>query len=336
MPAKTSRQTITRQWALLKLLPTIGSGYTSRQLCESLNEKGYQVSKRQVERDLVELEPIFPIDCNKAGIPFGWRWMKGAQIDIPGISMPEALSLKLMESSITPLLPRAIMNSLRPRIKQAEKLLNDQPSSNLHAKWITKIRTVSPVLPLCTPDINEEILQTIQHALLHELQIKIQYQPNKAEKPRSYKINPLALVQRGPVTYLVATVSDFTDVILFALHRFHQVEETYNPVKMPSDFNLDKHIKEGKLNFGSGKEIRLKGEISKYLSKILQETPLSEDQIITIKNNRNIITATLPDTWQLHMWILSQADGIEIIAPKELRKAISQRLKKASEIYSET
>ena len=335
MPAQTSRLTITRQWDLLKLLPIIGTGYTSKQLCESLNNKGYTVSKRQVERDLVELETIFPIDCNKAGIPFGWRWIKGAQIDIPGISMPEALSLKLMESSITPLLPSAIMNSLRPRIKQAEKLLNDQFSSNLHAKWITKIRTVSPALPLRTPDINEEILQTIQHALLHELQIKVQYQPNKSEKPRNYKINPLALVQRGPITYLVATVSNFTDVILFALHRFSEVDVTSKPARIPTDFNLDKHINDGKLNFGKGKQIRLKGKISNYLSKILQETPLSEDQKITIKNNSNTITATLPDTWQLHMWILSQADGIEIISPKGLRKTISQRLRNASDLYND-
>jgi predicted DNA-binding transcriptional regulator YafY len=334
MPAKTSRQTISRQWALLKLLPSIGPGYTSKQLCDSLNDE-YKVSKRQVERDLGELEATFPVECNRAGIPFGWRWVKGAQLNIPGISMPEALSLKLLESSITPLLPKAIMNTLKPRIKLADKFIYNQLSSNRYAKWIKKIRTVSPVLPLSPPEINENILHTIQQALLHEHQIMAEYQRDKSKKPKSYKFNPLALIQSGPSIYLIATVNDFTDRRLYALHRFTQAEETNKSVKTPPDYCLDKFIKEKKQEFGSGKLIKIKGNISKYLSKILQETPLSEDQSISIKNDRDLITATLRDTWQFKMWVLSQADGIEINEPKELRKCISKRLKSASDLYSE-
>ncbi len=54
-------------------MPTIGSGYTSRQLYESLNNKDYKITKRQVEKDLIEMEAVFPIDCNKAGIPYTTR-----------------------------------------------------------------------------------------------------------------------------------------------------------------------------------------------------------------------------------------------------------------------
>ena len=335
MPAKSSRHTITRQWALLKLLPTTGPGSTSKELCESLSRQGYKVSKRQTERDLGDLMEVFPIDCNNISTPFGWRWVKGAQVDIPGISMPEALSLKLMEGSISPLLPTAIMKSLEPRIKQAEKLLNTQLTSNLEAKWVKKIRTVSPTLPLCPPDIDENILEKIQHALLNEQQIKAQYQPNSTEDFLPYLINPLALVQRGPITYLVGTVNNFNDKLLFALHRFSKVIETNKPINIPPSFDLDKYIEDGNLNFGSKKQICLKAKLSKHLSKILRETPLSKNQKITINVDRDSIEVTLPDTWQLRWWILSQGDGIEVISPEELREVIGKKLLSASKIYSE-
>ena len=130
MPAKSTRHTLHRQWELLKLLPTRGAGATAKELCESLTQQGYKISKRQVERDLGDLMEVFPIDCNDDGIPFGWRWVKDAQVDIPGIGMAEALSIKLMEDSISLLLPKAIINSLKPRLQQAEKLLNEKSVSH--------------------------------------------------------------------------------------------------------------------------------------------------------------------------------------------------------------
>jgi predicted DNA-binding transcriptional regulator YafY len=333
MPAKNSKHTMTRQWELLKLLPSTGSGSTARELCERLNGQGHGVSKRQVERDLGDLMEVFPIDCNNASKPYGWRWVKDAQIDIPGIGIAEALSIKLTEGSISPLLPSAIVNSLKPRIQQAEKLLNQESASNPQAKWVNKIRAVSPTLPLLAPKIVDHVLEEIQNALLADLKIEARYQSSTSDQPKSYLINPLALIQRGLITYLVGTVVEFTDIRLFALHRFKQAVKTENKAIIPDGFNLDTYIEEGHLNFGPGKEIRLKASIADYLAKILEETPLSEDQKITIKNEEHYVTATIRDSWQLQWWILSQGDGIEIIEPKVLRKAIGDSLKSAGEYY---
>ena len=303
MPAKNTRHTMTRQWELLKLLPARGIGSTAMELCESLNQQGHQISKRQVERDLSDLMEVFPIDCNTYSKPYGWKWVEGAQVDIPGIGMAEALSLKLMEGCMTPLLPTAIMSTLKPRILQAEKLLNEKSKSNSQARWINKIRNVSPTLPLCAPEIDADILEEIQVALLHDNQLDVSYQPNNSDKPKNYRINPLALIQRGPVTYLAATVKSFTDVRLFALHRFSKAEETDYQVTGQDNFNLDQYIEAGNLNFGSGKPIKLRANIENYLAKILQETPLSNDQKIVPQNDGYSVTATLVN------WLLSNICG---------------------------
>jgi len=80
VPYDKTRRTLARQWELLKLLPTRGVGKTAKELSEALNEAGFKVSKRQVERDLGELLEAFALDCNNASIPYGWRWV-GRRID---------------------------------------------------------------------------------------------------------------------------------------------------------------------------------------------------------------------------------------------------------------
>lgn len=333
MPAKNTRHTMTRQWELLKLLPSRGPGTTAKGLCERLNQQGHQVSKRQVERDLGELMEVFPIDCNNTSKPYGWRWVKDAKVDIPGIGIAEALSLKLMEGCMTPLLPNAILNTIRPRLEQAEQLLRDQ--SNPQAKWVDKIRTVSPTLPLNPPDVDEHILTEIQEALLNDKQIEVRYLPKTADTPNSYVLDPLAMIQRGPVTYLVAREVSINEVRLFAVHRFSEVNPTDKSISEHGEFDVDQYIEEGHMNFGSGTKIRLRAYIEEYLARILEETPLSTDQKIVPKDEEFYIAATIVDSWQLHWWILSHGDGIEIIGPKSLRNTIAETLKTASGFYED-
>ena len=68
-----SRSTLLRQWALLQLIPR-HSYRSTAELHERLTEQGFEVNKRTVERDLAELELLFPLDSRKDSKPYGWRW----------------------------------------------------------------------------------------------------------------------------------------------------------------------------------------------------------------------------------------------------------------------
>ena len=74
MPFATTRATLSRQWALLRQLPSRSPGITSAELVWRLRDVGFNVSKRTVERDLNELSLIFPLERNDKSIPFGWHW----------------------------------------------------------------------------------------------------------------------------------------------------------------------------------------------------------------------------------------------------------------------
>ncbi|MBK5010865.1 MULTISPECIES: WYL domain-containing protein [Pseudomonas] len=86
MPFATTRATLSRQWALLRQLPSRSPGITSSELVWRLRDLGFSVSKRTVERDLNELSLIFPLERNDKSIPFGWHWSASAVGELRGSS----------------------------------------------------------------------------------------------------------------------------------------------------------------------------------------------------------------------------------------------------------
>jgi predicted DNA-binding transcriptional regulator YafY len=335
MPHATTRHTLSRQWELLKLLPGRGAGKTSKALAEALNEAGFRVSKRQVERDLGDLMESFPIDCNNASSPYGWRWVPGASADIPGLTLAEALSLHLIEETLRPLLPASVLQSVEPRLQQAAKKLASDERVPL-ARWKDKVRCIQPTLPLLAPEVPTEIIEGVHAGLLGEWQLGVLYRPMDAEDPRSLTLHPMGLVQRGPVSYLIATAFDYLDLRLYALHRFISVVVTDAAARRLADFDIDRYIHGGALQFTStAQEFQLILGVHETMVRILRETPLSADQEIRIRADGFTVLSTVVDSWQLRWWILAQGDQVEVLEPLALRREIATICRKMSESYGQ-
>lgn len=335
MPKKSHHYAIARLLEILKKLPTKSPGVTTRDMMNWLKDEGYDCSKRTVERDLSELAVHFQLICNDKSIPYGWHWRPDAVPDIPGLTLTDAMSLSLLEDLLKPLLPAAVLESIKPRFLQARKKLEALSDTSPTARWLDKVRYVPPALPLLPPKIAEGILETVQDALLSDQQLEVEYQRPDSDEPQSLLLHPLGLVQRGPVTYLVATVFDYNDVRIFAVHRIREARKKDELSQRPDGFSLDDYIGHGALHFGSGKTIKFVAQVSDWLAAILTETPLAMDQnLVAQKDGQGFrLTAKLEDTWQLRWWILSQGDGMTIIGPEYLRVEIGRLLKKAWKGY---
>ena len=334
MPSATTRQTLIRQWELLKRIPRGGVGKTSKELAEALNEAGFQVSKRQVERDLSALMESFPIDCNNASSPFGWRWAREASLHLPGPSLPEALSLRLVDQMLRPMLPSAVLEPLEPLLRMAATKLESAQDAPL-ARWADKVRTVPPALPLLAPHVEPEALEAVQRGLLQERQLQVLYWPVESAEAYPLTLHPLGLVQRGPVAYLVATAFEYEDLRLYALHRFTVATLSDAPARRPEGFNLDAYIATGALQFiNTSRSVRLILTVDESLSRYLRETPLAGDQEIHITAARITVQATVVDSWQLRWWILSQGNALEVLSPDEVRCEIAATCRKMADRYN--
>lgn len=334
MPKADSHQTLTRQWELLKLLPPRPPGITASALTDKLANLGLEVTKRTVERDLNDLSRLFGLTCNNKSVPYGWHWMEGTSFNLPGLSLGEALSLRLVEEQLRALLPAALLRALEPRLQQARDKLAELASSTAPARWTDKVRYVPASQPLLPPQIAPGVVDTVQEALMHEQQLEVQYQRADDPVAAAYTLHPLALVQRGPVSYLIATAFDFPDIRTYAVHRIRSVAMLELAARVPPGFNLDTYLASGALQFGAADTIRLKARVDEPLANILRETPLAEDQ--TLGQPRKgfcALTATVRDTWQLRWWLLSHANQAVVLSPTALRDDLTLRIADAAVLY---
>lgn len=333
MPKAAQHHALARQWQLLRLLPRKLPGVTSRDLVDKLEREGFVVTKRTVERDLAELSTIFGIACNDKGMPYGWYWMKGEYADLPGMSVSDAVSLQIVEDLLRPLLPSAVLESLEARFGQAKAKLAELSPENSLARWSDKVRYVPPALPRQPPQINEGVLEAVQEALLTGYQIGVTYQRPTSEQSIRLELHPLGLIQRGEITYIVATAFAYKDLRLYPVHRMQTVEVLDDTAEQPPDFSLDAYLQAGGAEFMSGTSVQLQAWVSSELASVLREAPIHEHQIIEASEDGYHLSATLPDSWQLRWWILSQGAAIRVSEPPSLRDAIVSEIQNVIGLY---
>ena len=331
MPHKGKKSTLIRQWEMLKLL---GSQWMkASEIASRLEDEGHQVSVRTVQRDLKELSVIFPIELNdKNPRDYGWRWMKGAHLDIPGMNMSEALAMRLVETHLKQLMPSSMLEALQGVFSQAKSRLEQVPNPS---GWVKKVKVVHPSQPLIPPKVDEAAQDAIYKALLENRRVKASYRRIGSEESKEYVLNPLGLIMRGAVSYLVASAWDYEDIRLYALHRFEKAEVLSDAARAPEGFDLDKAIASGFADFSElAKPIRLEMLCDESSAAYLGETPLSEDQQIGPEEEGWVrISATVNDTWQLRWWLLSKGSGIEVLSPEGLRTEIAESLEEALSNY---
>lgn len=333
MPRAAKESTLARQWELLRLLPSrFRRGKTVGELREDLEGKGYSVTKRTIERDLRDLAGVFPIQCNDRSKPYGWHWEPGAQLEIPGMDLSEALSLGLLEEVLRPLVPSSFVRGLEARFAVAHKKLASL-SGNERAQWSERVRYVPPGQTFLPPEVLPSILHEVQEALLHSRRLRASYRSAEAEEAKELELHPLAFLQQGVRSYLVATAFDYGTPLLYALHRFVSAEATDEPAKRPDGFSLDRFLARGGAQFGAGRAITLKARVSETLARLLEETPLSADQKITKGKEGLLLRATVFDSWQLRFWILSQGTDLVVRQPVALRKEIAGKIEAMNAAY---
>lgn len=333
MPSSDRETTIARQWEILaNHLPKNRTGKSSKQLRDALAAAGHDVSKRTIERDMEELSRIFPIDRNMASKPFGWRWMGASPFEILGMDLTEAVSLGLMEDVLRQIMPPAFLSALEGKFSLAREKLAALPKIP-HARWKDVVRYVPPGMPFIPPILAPGVLATIQEALLHQRQLQVMYLKAGAKEAKEYTLHPLSLIQQGSRSYLVATAFGYETPYQYALHRMASATLLDEKLKRPKGFSLDAFIASGATQFGTGENITLQATVSDELALLLEETPIAKDQKIITRVGVRTLTATVPDSWNLHFWILSQGPEITVLKPVSMRKKVVSCLEKTLKNY---
>jgi predicted DNA-binding transcriptional regulator YafY len=334
----SNHDTLLRQWQMLRLIPRYPQKVTASALKSKLDAENLSVSKRTIERDLIELSAAFPLTVDDRSKPHGWSWQKDAPaFDLPGLGNNEALAIAMVEQYLQSMLPSSTLESLAPYFSAARQHLATIPQSGHVRSWLNKVRSVPPSQPLLSPPVNPEVQRAVSEALLLDRQLQVQYRRRGDAASVEYRVQPLALVQRGGLLYLHVRIFDYEDTRSLVMHRIEQASMLDEPVHCPSGFSVDEEIARGRFGFGEGNMIRVKLRFQTEYGTHLYETPLSPDQKIEeCPDQRLIVSASVAETPQLFWWVLGFGSGIEVLEPPSLRKAVADTANDMANLYTAT
>jgi predicted DNA-binding transcriptional regulator YafY len=333
-----------RSLIILQMIPRYPTSITAIEIKNKLYEdSNIDISIRTIQRDVVTFERVYGIIKHENG----WCWgERSKSISIPGLTMMQALTFNLSESYLSTLLPASNLNELKPYFEQANSKITN--SSAKFVNWKRKVTIIQQSQQLLKPDVNIEVQKIISTGLLNDNQLLIVYAHSDGEE-KEYTINPIGLVLKNGVTYLITEQVDNQYVQIFSLHRIKQAKDLYKNFQRETNFDLKRYIEKEHLYFDNfsfnnrssrdvyshnESEITVKLVFTKNAYKHLAETPISEDQVTeNIGKDNILVTASTQYTEQLVYWLRGYGTDVEIIEPLFLRERMIEDIEALKEKY---
>lgn len=300
---------------MLQLIPRYPRRIDTSTLHDKLQRRGYDITLRSIQRDLNKLSGVLPALCSDSSKPQGWWWAADADLlEIPGLDPQAALVFKMAEQHLKQVLPTATLDALRPWFKAATGVLNAQAIGV--GGWMDKVRILPQGHQFISPVVNADVQAAVYQGVFENRRLDVTYKPRNASAAKSYEINPIALVQRGYLVYIICTIREYNDIKQLLIHRIQSATVLDKPALWPQEFDLDRYIEEGELGYRLGPPIKLIADFAPGAAANLHEAPISMDQTLKARRDgKTRLTATVQDTWELRAWLRGFGNAIEAIEP---------------------
>lgn len=320
----TQRNTLFRQLAMLQLIPRAPHYCATSTIAAKLEEQGFQIDIRSIQRDLEKLSTSFPLTCNKDSKPYRWSFLGHYKSDLPALDGATALTMVLAEQTVGGLLPKAVSDQVNHKFQAARKYLDGLPSNGF-AQWNQVVCSLPEGKELIPASINPEVWQQVTDALLNHYAINVEYLSRSKSNLQKMTLHPQGLVSRQTTTYLIATVNEHNDLRQFALHRIKTIGASVQLYRGTPDFNVREYVKAGAFGFPVDQsQVILKALITPELAWKLAETPISEEQTLSDIDADGWVhlEATVPNDQQTLWWIMGYGANIHVIKPNAWREHI--------------
>lgn len=322
---------VMRQLAMLSAIPKGAPGVSTADIESALEEKGFSISRRSIQRDLEKLSSVYPLVCDACGRTNYWYYtLSSDPVLIPRMDLNTALTLKLVQQHLQPLLPQKVRSFLAGYFPEADKVLaHDTTRLQL---WLDRTRVIAQGLPQQAPEIIQDVWDVLTQAVVDQSMCEVAYHPHRREAAKTYRISPLGIVIRGPVTYLLAVYEGYSDIRQMAMHRFVQARALHDQAQIPEGFCLDRYIEAG--HFGVLEDTTprsLELDVSAPVLRLLREAPLSKDQQVVQTPSGTLVRCQVPESAELYRWLVAHASDVRVVTPPDIRKRLVQRLKSGLE-----
>ncbi|EXJ11386.1 helix-turn-helix transcriptional regulator [Nitrincola nitratireducens] len=332
----SQHNTLFRYLTLLQLIPRQPGYRATTTLQALLEERGFQVDLRSVQRDLEKMSSNFPLLCDKTQKPYRWSFDAAFKSNLPALDTPTALTLVLAEEYLKGLLPQAAIVQLNNQFTAARKYLEQLKESGF-SDWTQHVKAIPNGKALIPAPIDSIIWAEVTDALLKGTALDVTYLSRTKAEEKQFTLHPLGLVARHSVTYLLATVGDYEDIRHFALHRIKKCKHSHAVYRERRDFTIDEYLKQGAFGYPIGEgDIELVAKIRPKIAWLLSETPISEHQSLSEPDEDGWVTLTaiVPDDLQTQWWVMGYGGEIHVLEPEHFRSRLVSVINNMQNLYS--
>lgn len=330
-----AKDTLARLFTLLRLIPQHPRYASTATLRDKLDEQGFAVDIRTVQRDLNRLSLSFALTSQEDPKRNRNLWSRTRNtLDLQDMEPATALALYLAESHLKNLLPKSVLDLLGPQFNRARQLL-DNLGQNAFPHWAQCVRTLPNGKALLPAPVEADVWQEVSAALLERKQLRVHYLSCGKTEARPLLIHPAGLISRHAIGYLIASVEGYGDLRQFALHRIQQAERQDAPTREHPGFDIDHYICRDLNTSAPIEPIELIADVSPQIAWLLGETPLSAEQTLEPLPDTDWqrLRATVQDDQETLWWVFGLGEKVRVWEPESLAEKLRERLAKMQNLY---
>lgn len=310
------------------LLLQVHRRQTARELAQRL-----EVSERTIHRDMEALSGAgFPVFAER-GTGGGWMLVEGYRTNLTGLNKDEIQALFLTK----PLRLLADLGLEKASDAALLKLSAALPSAHRDNAEHARQRIHVDVSGWNRSSESIEFLPALQEAVWRERQLKLTYQRGGGCDPVERVIDPLGLVAKGSVWYLVAGVDG--EVRSYRVSRVLEIQVTDQPCVRPKRFDLAEYWEQSTASFKANlpqyqATVRVAPETFPMMrfagrfARIGQADPPDADGWIRVAIRFDVEEMAIE-------WVLSFGSKMEVVEPETLREKVIAAAQDVISFYAE-
>lgn len=325
---------VARFYKILILLETSRAGFSVRELKDSLEERGLEVTERTIYRDLEGLRQAgFPIITKDHDQPGGKKFLLDKSLSVNNyllFTIDEIFALHIAQISLSSLERTPFYADVKSIFAKIIGKINTKSKDYLHElqnefhfdqneKWAL--------------GINEKVLAILRKACHERQLVRMTYKSSQEDHAKERKVGPDFLYLTDGCIYLVARAVKSIEVKLYSLTRIQSVE-LLNDQNPNEELSKEQFIK-GTFRSGYNRDqkkivVRFDKEIADFVKeRRWHSSQKSEPQA----DGTIVVSFQLGISRELVRWVVGFGSQAEVIEPKELRDMILEEAKKIVKNY---